>query len=191
MIDNLVDVINNIIENDPALQYELLNIKCSVVVIDITGIDVDIWFQVHNGKVSIPEKLPEYYTKISASPFTFLAAISNVSNTNSFPPGVNINGDVSIVTKLMKIFNKTNIDWEQYLSTKIGDVAASVVFGGISFGYKVRKKFCESSEENVKDFLQDEVNLIPNRNEFREFQNDIAFLRDAVERLEVKVKHLE
>ena len=191
MIDNLVDIINNIIENDSTLYHELAGIKCSVVIIDIKGIKDEIWLQLKNGKVSVPNKLPEQYTKISASPFTFLAAISNVSKTNSLPAGININGDVAIVTKLMKVLSKTNIDWEQYLSTKIGDVAASVVFGGLSIGNKLRKKFCDSSEANVKDFLQDEVNIIPSRSEFREFQNDIAFLRDAVERLEVKVKHLE
>jgi ubiquinone biosynthesis protein UbiJ len=190
-MSNIAAILNDVIVNDPILKDELKNIPYTVIVINIIGIKHKISFQLKDGMLTEINDLPADYTEIKASPFTFLMCLSNLANGKSLPSGLNINGDVGVVTKIMKILGSTEIDWEQFLSTKVGDTSAGIIFTTLGSAKKFFHQFKSSNEENIKDFMQDEVLLIPTRTEFSLFQDDVSVLRDDVERLAVKIATIE
>jgi ubiquinone biosynthesis protein UbiJ len=191
LIDNIAKILNDVIENDPTLQMELSQIPNVVIVINIIGIRNNIWLELNDGIISVPYDLPENYTEVKASLFTFISCVRNIMQDKALPSGININGDAAVVTKLLQVLHKSDIDIEQYLSGSIGDISAATIFGAINIGSKFISKAKSNTEENIKDFFEDEVMLIPNRDEFNSFSNDVANLRDAVERLEAKLNFLQ
>ena len=188
---NITAIVNDVIGNDPILKDELKNIPDTVIVINILGIKPKINLQLKEGVLIDINDLPDDYTEIKASPFTFLMCLSNLANGKPLPSGLNINGDVSVVTKILKILGSTEIDWEQFVSTKVGDTSAGIIFSTLGSAKKFFQQFKSSNEENIKDFVQDEILLIPTRVEFSSLQDNVAVLRDDVERLAVKIANIE
>ena len=191
--DKLSNIINSVIAADDVLREDLASFNGKVIVIELTGINVNLYFKfVPEGLLMVDEIADDAdVTKVAGSVFSFLDAVKNLSEAKESTNGIHITGDIGVVSKLLAILKKTEIDWSQYLSGKIGDVPAEILVGFL----KSTKKVCESlkvnTRENIKDFLLDELTLIPAKLSFEEFSDEVAILRDDVARALQRVEHLK
>ncbi|MDO8954041.1 MAG: SCP2 sterol-binding domain-containing protein [Gammaproteobacteria bacterium] len=100
-------------------------------------------------------------------------------------------GDVGVLQAYQRFMDQSQVDWEGLFAKVIGDAAAFELC-------KAGKKTQEWQKDNMKsscldftEYLQEEKRLLPAREEVEDFFEDIAKLREDVERLEARLAHIE
>jgi ubiquinone biosynthesis protein UbiJ len=108
-----------------------------------------------------------------------------------FKGSVQIEGDSALAHQFGALLADLEIDWEEQLSRLTGDVAAheigKLVRSAISWGRSVNK----TTEQNLQEYLQEELRLLPARNEITVFLDEVDRLRDDTERLEARLQRLK
>ncbi|MET0067217.1 MAG: SCP2 sterol-binding domain-containing protein [Candidatus Thiodiazotropha sp.] len=122
--------------------------------------------------------------------------LANLSNERSsteqlFSGEVTIEGDTALAQRFGDFIATLDIDWEEQLSRLTGDVAAHEIgglFRGVlNWGAKTRA----TAEQNLKEYLQEELRMLPTVYEMQPFLQEVDRLRDDVERLEARIQRLE
>ncbi|MDN7129583.1 SCP2 sterol-binding domain-containing protein [Pseudidiomarina sp. 1APR75-15] len=101
---------------------------------------------------------------------------------------LDIEGDPMLAQQLSKLFSELDIDWAEQLSRRIGDVPAQVLVNAYGRGRKRMQRFQQDSGQWVKDALTEEKRVIPARERFIQFQQDVQALRARLDKLERHLK---
>ncbi len=121
---------------------------------------------------------------IMGRPFSLLRLLLPEGSTLADNPDVIIKGDINIAQQLQELLKSLNIDWEQQLAQKLGDIPANRL--GTLF------RHCQTQTNNLPNILSEylQANHLPTRIEVEIFFNAIATLQDDIERLEQRVQRL-
>ena len=104
--------------------------------------------------------------------------------------GLDVTGDAFTAQAFQKLLKHARPDPEEELSRLVGDTAAHQA-GKIARG--VRDWAIEARATmgaNIREYLQEESRDVPSRYEAERFANDVATLRDDVDRLEARIDRL-
>lgn len=116
---------------------------------------------------------------------------SRKSADQLFTGAVQIEGDTQLAHRFGEFLSGLDIDWEEQLSRLTGDVIAhevgNLTRGLLGWGTKQTRTL----EQNLQEYLQEELRLLPSRLEVEPFLTDIDRLRDDVERLEARISRLQ
>jgi ubiquinone biosynthesis protein UbiJ len=107
-----------------------------------------------------------------------------------FSGAVAISGDTELGHNFGKLLGGLDIDWEEQLSRLTGDLLAHRI-GNLARGAaRWGKDALEALRQDLPEYLQEEVRLLPGRYEVEEFLTEVDRLRDDLERLEQRVRRL-
>lgn len=115
---------------------------------------------------------------------------SRASADQLFSGSVEITGDNHLAQQFGDFVSSLDIDWEEQLSKLTGDVIAHEI------GNTTRQLFgwagdrTQTLEQNLQEYLQEELRLTPSRLELEPFLQDVDRLRDDVERLEARINRI-
>ncbi|MGD8587887.1 MAG: SCP2 sterol-binding domain-containing protein [Chromatiales bacterium] len=116
---------------------------------------------------------------------------SRASADQLFSGSVEIIGDSALAQQFAEALFGLDIDWEEQLSRLTGDVLAHEIGhlgrGLFRWGERVRK----TAGLNLKEYLQEELRMLPTREEIEPLLADIDHLRDDVERLSARIERLQ
>lgn len=104
---------------------------------------------------------------------------------------VEIRGDVHLAQHLQAIMRNMDIDWEEFLSQYLGDVAAHRIG---RFGRDLRDYLGQSLLTigmDISEYLRFESRWLPARVEVDDFLQDVDRIRDDVERAQQRLARLE
>lgn len=97
---------------------------------------------------------------------------------------IQIEGNVESGYQVYGLFKNIEIDWEEQLSHYTGDVVAHQV-GNFARGVsRAFRAFRTSLQENISEYVHEETQWFPPRQELEDFYEDVELLRQRVERLE-------
>ena len=139
-----------------------------------------------------PHTIRENYdVQILGSLISFAKLLRNNSSDALRDGTISINGDVAVAQKFQKLFAMIKPDIEEELSHFVGDIMANNIV-------KVSKKtgdWIQSTkdilQENIKEYLQEEIKLMPSKYEFNIFSKEVSKIRDDIERLEKKINEFQ
>jgi ubiquinone biosynthesis accessory factor UbiJ len=104
---------------------------------------------------------------------------------------VEISGDTHLGHQFGEFMAGLDIDWEEQLSRLTGDVIAheigNAARGLLDWGSRQTRTF----EQNLQEYLQEELRMTPSRLEIEPFLADVDRLRDDVERLDARISRLQ
>jgi ubiquinone biosynthesis protein UbiJ len=107
-----------------------------------------------------------------------------------FSGAVEIQGDSELGHRFGNLLGELDIDWEEHLSKLTGDLLAhqtgNLVRGVGAWGHAARA----SLAQDLPEYLQEELRLLPSRIEVEEFLAEVDHLRDDAERLEQRIRRL-
>ena len=104
---------------------------------------------------------------------------------------LDLEGDMHIAQRVSALFQELNIDWEDVLAQKIGDIAAhQFVKTAKQTKVTVNKQFNMFSE-TLAAALIDEKKLAAHKLQVMHYGDQVTEIRDAVERLNARVQQLE
>lgn len=120
-------------------------------------------------------------------PAMIRVAIEQRLQPSSRLTGLVIEGDMELAADCARLLRKFRIDWEEVLAKFVGDMAAHQV-GEVARSFATWGRDASSSfAQDVSEYLQEEIRLVPPAEELRDFYQDVDKLRDDVERFAVKV----
>lgn len=104
---------------------------------------------------------------------------------------IGIQGDAELAAAVQYLFRNLRWEVEEDLSRVLGDAAAHrLAQSGRAF-MAWQREAATRAGENVAEYLQDEARLLAHRSEVEAFGRDVGALRDAVERLDKRLRKLE
>ena len=129
--------------------------------------------------------------QISGSLISFTNLLRDNSSDALRDGSIGINGDVAVAQKFQKLFEMINPDIEEELSHIVGDVMANNI---VKFSKKTGDWMLNTRDilqENIKEYLQEEIKLMPSKYEFNFFSKEVSKIRDDIERLEKKINEFQ
>jgi ubiquinone biosynthesis protein UbiJ len=113
------------------------------------------------------------------------------STDQLFKGAVTIEGDSTLAHQFGAVLADLDIDWEEQLSRLTGDIAAHEIGNLVRKASDWRARLHRTTEQNLQEYLQEELRLLPAPYEISTFLNEVDQLRDDAERLEARVQRLK
>jgi ubiquinone biosynthesis protein UbiJ len=107
-----------------------------------------------------------------------------------FVRSVDVTGDERLAAEVMMLMRHLRWDAEEDLSRLVGDVAAHRLVG-LARGFAAwQADAARRLAESLRDYAVEEKRVLVDTAEFSDFSAEVARLRDAIERLEKRVRRL-
>jgi ubiquinone biosynthesis protein UbiJ len=190
ILNSAAVLLNRALSYDTHASVNLQKLEDACIQIEIAN--YSIYILVDMGEIVLSTECPETPNTIIRGPisaFMTLALFKNPREAANI--GLRIEGDTAIGEALQNLFFSLNIDWEQWLSTYVGDSLAYQLGDGIGVTRDKTQELLDNASEKTRDYLQSEGKYMPTPTETQSFLNDVDKLRGGIDRLEARLKNLE
>lgn len=186
----LQKAINQALTLDETMHQKLVSLDGKVLELIVMPINVHFFMRFAEGSVHLQDTYegladatlqshPLGFLKLSLLPSSKVRALFNDS--------VTITGDVELGQRVKAIFDGLDIDWEGHLARLTGDVVAYKLGSLVRRSFAFQQQCCESLQQNITEFLQEEARIFPPKEELDDFFKDVDDLSLRVERLEARM----
>jgi ubiquinone biosynthesis protein UbiJ len=121
----------------------------------------------------------------------FLRLSADSSSAGLLANNIVIIGDTTVAEQFKELFAHLEIDWEEQLSHVAGDVIARQMGNFFRALSRWAKQSARTARQDLTEYLQEEIRLVPPREELQDFFSEIDHLRNDVERIEVRINRLK
>ncbi len=189
------EAINRYLALDPVSLARLSAYCDKIVAVEVSGLNFAFYITIKEKGVIVSWQEPDHIdTWLIGTPVSLMKmGLSNkaVDTENiMFSGEVEIRGDVELGQALKTVFNEIDVDPEEQLSKITGDVVAHQVGNLVRGGAQWGKKSLQTLEFDLAEYLQEEIHLVPRREEVSSFLSEVDQLRSDVDRMEARVKRL-
>ena len=193
-LEALERALNRLLALDPDARRRLAGLHGRVIRIDLRGTGTELNFVPrHDGRLQLLGNIEhEPDCILSGSPVDLMRAGDRSSgHAQLFAGHVQITGDTEVAHRFSEALAGIDIDWEEQLSHLTGDIAAHEIGRSLRAAAREGRRFGQSAQDNLSEYLTEEARLLPHRFEVGDFLADVDDLRDAVDRLEARITLLE
>lgn len=181
-INNLIAkaIINSNLGKD---DFSALNNKIISIILKNTSTTINILSSKENFKlIENIDKEPDLI--LEGSPIAFINYFNDIDTANA----IKISGDASLAEKFSNITQKININWEQIISEYTNDDVAFYSTKILKYIKTKKNEIEESFYRNSKEYFRDETNIIPSKDEIRDYIQEVDNLSNKIEVIEAKLK---
>lgn len=178
---------------DPGNRARMAALEGCCIGIEITGPGLQLFLYPgeHGLRISGVHEGPAD-TTLHGSPFA-LARLGLGGNTENslFSGEVSISGDVETGQAFKAILDAMDIDWEEHLSRLTGDALAHQLGNAARRAGRLLRHGRLTLEQDLGDYLREELRLLPARIEIDNFADEVTRLRTDTDRLAARVRRLQ
>ncbi len=184
---------NRLLAFDEAALAGCREMQGHCIAIEITDLDFELYCHPGDWGIRLGRNAPA--REVDASISGRLMALVNLASqddkvSTSIQEQVSFNGNVSLAQKLQRILAGLDIDWEEALAQRTGDVVAVQLHQGLrGFGEWFRQSV-DSVLLTSSEYLREEARLSPTQVEFEAFQSRLTELRHDVARAEARLQQI-
>lgn len=189
----LQKAINHALALDESMPAKIKALDGKVLEVIVTPLGVHFYIRFNEEKLQLLDEFEgQPNTIIHSSPLGLIRlSLLPASKARSlFNDKIRLTGEVELGQQVKKLFDELDIDWEGHLAHFTGDVVAHQLGSFFRRGLAFKKQFGESMRHNFSDYLQEELQYLPPREEVEDFFKDIDQLSLDVERLQAHVNQL-
>lgn len=164
--------------------------KCVRMTLTDLGLSCDILFRKDDVQCSaVSESNPDVVLRGSSATF-FRLSVGDDTQQLKLARDLDVEGDVELGQNVHAFFKNIEVDWEEHLSKIVGDVAAHQMGNLVRDVKTFLNKAVQNFQGDLNDYMHEEVRWAPLREEIQAFSEAVDALRNGVERLEARAKHL-
>lgn len=184
---------NRILGFDEVALRRCLEMQGHCIAIDV--VDIDFQLYCHPGDWGIRLSRDPPARNVDATISGRLMALINLASqddkvSTSIQERVSFNGNVSLAQKMQQVLADLDIDWEEALAERTGDVLAFQIHQRArDLGMWLRQS-ADSLLQTSSEYLREEARLSPTGIEFDVFQSRLTELKHDVARTEIRLQHL-
>jgi ubiquinone biosynthesis protein UbiJ len=189
----LENALNRYLALDPEFPRRLDRLHDKTMKLEIAGMRLDVYITIAQRRVKLHEfhaAMPD--VTVRGTPLGLLTSLRAEDPLEPVHSGaVELQGDVQLARDMKNIFALLDIDWEEMFARALGDWPAHQI--GILAGQfrQWRARSHESVQRSVGEYLQEESRLLPARIEIQNFITEVDAMREALDRLEARMSHLQ
>ena len=163
------------------------------IAIDITDLDFKLYCHPGNWGLRLGRNAPA--REVDATISGRLMALLNLAAeddklSTSIQERVSFHGDVALAQKMQSLLAGLDIDWEEALAQRTGDVVAFQLHQRARrFGHWLQQS-ADSILQTSSEYLREEARLSPTQVEFDRFQSRLTGLKHDVARAEARLQRL-
>ena len=191
-IEVLEEMINRYLALDDNALESLAPLHGKVIAFHINGPDFHLYFIPSPARLQLFSRIEgEPDCTIKGSLFSLAKLSGEDKNGQLFGGDVEMSGDAALAHRFGQILAAIDIDWEEHLSRVVGDIPAHHFSRNLRdfFGWTSTAR--NTIEQNVAEYLQEELGTLPHPESLQDFYDDVDRLRDDIERLEARVQRLQ
>lgn len=190
---SLERAINEALKLDESSPQRLRKLDGKSVAIDITDWQMSACITFYDHGVQVSAKPVEHCsTRIKGTLFgLFRVGLAKGDSKALFAEKIDIDGDTQVAELTRNLFTELNLDWEGRLANIVGGQAAHQVGRGARHIIKAFKQARLATAESTTEYLQYEINCLPNGDEVQDFISAVGQCRNDVDRLAARVALLK
>lgn len=185
---------NRLVRLDEDYARKLRDLEGRKAQVTLRGTGLTFTVGVRDGQLHVSEIGDEEAdVKLSGTPAAIfgMAAPSGGDYRRPNLGRVDVVGDAGVGQRFAECFKRLDIDWEEPIARAFGDVAgfqiAKFIRGSAKWGRNAARSFGQS----LNEYLTEEARMVVGQNELDAFYDDVDDVRDAVDRLEKRIRRLE
>lgn len=191
LVTTVETLINQTLRLDPPSLQALGKLSGKIIRIELNDIDLNfVLFPDNQGIIILSDYKGEVDVCIKGAPFTLLRLLLEQETILVNSPDVTISGKINVAQQLLQILKELDIDWEEQLAKRLGDVFAHKLGTLFRQCQDYTNERMKTLQLNTSEYLQEEIRHLPSYAEIETFLNAVDTLRDDLERLEQRVQRL-
>jgi ubiquinone biosynthesis protein UbiJ len=155
----------------------------------LEGLQIDLWLSAEGERFRVlaepEEEAQEPDAEISGSPGALLAMALPGFGTSS---GVRIEGDARLAQQFQQAVMALDPDLEKGLADYFGELLGPQMYRITTEALAFAGQTASTGGDQVSRWLREESRFVPAPDEWREFRDGVDGLREAVDRLESRVR---
>lgn len=189
----LQTAINQAMKLDEQIPQKLQKLDGKTLEMVITPLNVNFYIRFKGSEMQLLHRIdgrPD--TIIHSNPIGLirLSLLPTSKARSLFNDKIRISGDIELGQSVKKLFDEIDIDWEGHLAHFTGDVVAHQIGSFVRKGLEFKNQFSTSMQQNITEFLQEELRIFPSRNELEDFFAEVDELVLSVDRLQAHINNL-
>jgi len=186
ILDSAEKMVNKLLSLDEETLDALAILEGDVVEIDVLNTDIRLFILPSARGLALKSK---YEDKADVSIKGTPAALLGMITAERVGAGdVEIIGNVGLAHKLQSTLKNMEIDWEEYLSQIIGDIAAHKVGNLVRDISQLAKASARTIGLDISEYLRYEKEALLDQSELDEFNHAVDKVRNDVERLQKRIE---
>jgi len=189
----LEQLLNQAIRLDPEAPARLVPMHGHVIELQLKGLGLSLYLIPEpNGIQLLGAFEGDPDCSLRGSPLDLVRMRNSRESADQlFGGAVEIQGDSALAHSFGAFLAGLEIDWEEQLSRLTGDPVAHEVgnLGRVLLDWGRTQQ--QTLRQNLREYLQEELRLLPGRLELEPFFSDVDRLRDDLARLEARVARLQ
>lgn len=172
---------------DDGAADRLRALRGKLVKLELKGLGIDLYFHGRDDGLGVSaenESTPD--TTISGTPLALLAMA--VPDWRAPGSGVRIEGEAGTGQAFEKLLKQLDPDWEAVFVERFGPVVGHQLWRMLRDARAGARHVSTTAAEQTARFLREESGLLVTREEVAEFVHEVDELREAVDRLEARLR---
>jgi ubiquinone biosynthesis protein UbiJ len=190
----LESAVNRYLGMDPASGARLSGLDGRVIALELRGLDLRLVFRVQGRGIAIvdePGLKPDTVLRGTPIGIARLGLGGSKATGSLFSGEVEIAGDVETGQAFKAVLDAIDIDWEEQLARVTGDVVAHQLGNAARHTGTWLVHARLTLEQNLSEYLQEELRVLPTRIEIENLIEDIDRLAMDADRLEARLRRLQ
>jgi ubiquinone biosynthesis accessory factor UbiJ len=182
-------VLNTTLAQDPETKAKLDLFEQRCIAIHIKDFNQTINATVNNQQLQLTTDNEQTADlTITGSAMTLLTL--GAQPDSLFSSKIDIHGDVQFAKQLRDILEGFDFDWEQQIARITGDTLSYPIAHSIRQFSGWAKNTHQSMQENIAEYLREEIQILPDKSQIKDYMINIGTLRADFDRLEARIKRL-
>ena len=184
--------INKYIALDPEAPDKLQAFDDKVICLEITGLNKRLYLHIKDQRINAHEAYDGKVDAIISGTPAALFKLGLKKDTASlfFAREVELRGDTRLGRQFKAFLSEMDIDWEEYLSAIVGDIAANRIHKLFSGVHSWGRSAADNFSSDVSEYLQEESRMVISGAELEMFFRQVDDLRDGAERLSARIERM-
>lgn len=187
----LEKLLNQALYLDPNSLHALSKLAGKSVKVELTGLTLTFsFFPELEGIAVLGNYTGEVDAYVQSPPFTLLSLLLNSQGSFANYADVVVSGNIQVAQQLLHVLQGLDIDWEEQLAQRLGDIPAHSLGTLVRRGQHYVSDRLSHLQYYFSEYLQEESRHVPAPAEMESFLNGVDMLRDDVDRLAQRVTNL-
>ena len=186
-------LLDGALDLDPETRRALAGLSGKVVDLEIAGAGtVRLRIDGERVRVEPRDETADADVTIRGAPLSLLRFVfAGDRETLILGEEVSLHGDIALATRLQQIAARMDVDVEEALARRVGDIPAHEFMRGIRGLGDWMRAAGAALLADMSEYLRYEAAVTPRREDVERFAHAVDDLRDDVERLDARVTRLE
>jgi len=182
--------LNTTLAQDPETQLKLAQFEQRCIAIDIIDFNQTIYLLIADQKIQLNQQ-EQHPADLTITGKALALAKLGQHPDNLFSSDIDIHGNVQFAKQLQDLLDGFDFDWEAQLAKITGDTLSYPIAQGLRHSVSWIKNTHQSLQENMAEYLREEVHILPDKSQTQDYMSNIDTLRADLDRLEARIHRLK